>query len=424
MSTASTSEASIDSSIHVAERSPRVHRAWRIAMALFGTVVPLAGVSAQSALATGPGARASDSSSTTMVARAAPSRASLAPRAELGMLWGVRLPAYDRVDGLSLRWGPRLGFGESIFAEPIVTYRSDLGTIDPMLDGSMRLGPRDTLRVRVGRETATNDAWMRSELLNSLSALWNGNDERNYYRRDLAALTLAHAWSEGSLVLSTFVGASVERGWSVGPDSGDRSAPFSLMRRRNASKGMLRPNPVIARGTIASARAGATMTWWLDDVLTNASVAAEVPWSAPADARFVQLTLDASVAFPTFGAQRLFTAVHAVVTGPDRAPPQRFAYMGGTSTLPTIEPTLALGGDQLLFVQTSYDVPISRFDWPYLGSPMISLVNYVGAAGVHRLPALTDNVGLRASLSYLSAQWLIDPSSRRRAFSVALTVPR
>lgn len=417
MSIASISEASIDSFIHVADRSPRARRAWGIAMALFGAMVPLAGARAQSA-------RASDSSSAPAVERMASSRASLAPRAELGMLWGVRLPAYDRANGLSLRWGPTLGLGESILAQPIVTYRSDLGAVDPALDGSIRLGRRDTLRVRVGRETATNDAWIRSELLNSLSALWNGNDERNYYRRDLAALTLAHAWSEGSLILSTFVGGSVERGWSVGPDSGDRSAPFSLMRRRDASKGMLRPNPGVARGTIASARAGAAMTWWLDDVLTSASVAAEVPWSAPADARFVQLTLDGSVAFPTFGAQRLFTAVHAVVTGPDRAPPQRFAYLGGSATLPTIEPTLALGGDQLLFVQTSYDVPLTRFDWPYLGSPTISLINYVGAAGVHRLPALTDNVGLRASLSYLSAQWVIDPSSRRRVFSVALIAPR
>src|SRR6185437_9745483 len=48
--------------------------------------------------------------------------------------------------------------------------------------------------------------------------------------------------------------------------------------------------------------------------------------------------------FPTFATQHFAFHAHGVLTAGDTAPPQRFAYLGGAGTLPTLD-VLSLGGD-------------------------------------------------------------------------------
>jgi hypothetical protein len=326
------------------------------------------------------------------------------------------------VNGLSLSWGPLLHPTRNVEVEPLVTYRSDLGDIDPTIGSSWRVGVADMVRAYVGRETTTNDRWIRGDLLNSPLALWSGDDERNYHRRDVAALELSRAWNRGPLGVRASLGAETERAWSVNPDSLDDSAPWSVLRRRNAEEGMARPNPPVTKGTISSALAGVRVAWHAEDLQLRLDVRLELPLDAPNGARFAQVTSSLGVAFPTFGVQRFATTIRAVTTGPDVAPRQRWSYLGGPATLPTIEPTLAFGGDQLFFMESTYDVPISRVQVPLVGSPVISLVSMIGGAGEHRLPSLTQNVGVRASLGIVRVTGVIDPKTRRRVTSFGLSL--
>ena len=150
----------------------------------------------------------------------------------------------------------------------------------------------------------------------------------------------------------------------------------------------------------------------------------EVPWQAPGDARFLQITMDGTIQFPTFGLQRFRTDVHIVATPGDTAPPQRFSYMGGSSTLPVIRDLLSLGGDQLLHVDMRYEVPLPRLAVPYAGAPVLALRHRIGSAGIQDVPRFIQNVGATATLSFLRVAYDIDPASRQDHFSVSFSFTR
>jgi hypothetical protein len=107
---------------------------------------------------------------------------------------------------------------------------------------------------------------------------------------------------------------------------------------------------------------------------------------------------------------------HAVVTGNAVAPPQRFAYLGGSGTLATVN-LLALGGDRLLYVQGDYTIPIERVKIRFLGSPFVALRYAAGNAGVGDLPPLIQNVGVGAGVSFIRVDYAIDPARNRSPFS-------
>src|ERR1700716_4611371 len=61
---------------------------------------------------------------------------------------GLRIPSYDRVNGLALPWGPRLDLGEEkLQLDALVTYRSNLGKWDPSLEGFARPGDASGIKV-------------------------------------------------------------------------------------------------------------------------------------------------------------------------------------------------------------------------------------------------------------------------------------
>ncbi|HZK78367.1 MAG TPA: hypothetical protein VFC35_05615, partial [Gemmatimonadaceae bacterium] len=61
---------------------------------------------------------------------------------------GLRIPRYDRVDGIALPWGPMITLGYGRFElDPTVTYRSHLGKFDPYGKGTLRLSPHNALTV-------------------------------------------------------------------------------------------------------------------------------------------------------------------------------------------------------------------------------------------------------------------------------------
>jgi hypothetical protein len=358
---------------------------------------------------------------------------------------GLRIPSYDRVNGLALPWGPKLTLGdEKLEVDGLVTYRSNLGKWDPSLEGFARPGDANEIKFYAGRGTFTNDSWIRSDLANSLAALGVGSDSRNYFRTDRATARFTHTLVASALTLTPFVGGNFERDWSTGSILPPKS-PWSFFGRKDVLK-MKRPNPRVKTGHISSLLAGSGIALSRGgvDAKLDATVEHSLNTSVkldcsglPTDAacvlptvEFTQATLHTEVDFATFGSQTFSFVGHAVfgTSSTNIAPPQRFAYLGGSGTLATVN-LLALGGDRLLYVQADYTVPIDRIQLPMVGSPFIGLRYSAGNAGIGTLPPLIQNLGVGAGVSLFRVDYSIDPArnrsplSRKSAVSFGLSLP-
>jgi hypothetical protein len=192
---------------------------------------------------------------------------------------------------------------------------------------------------------------------------------------------------------------------------------------------MRRPNPPVYKGSISSILGGAgllAVSGGLDarlDATVERSLRITQPdclaspggLICPVLDNFTQLTLDGKTTFPTFGTQTFMFQGHAIFTGGGNLP-QRFGYVGGSGTLPTVD-LLALGGDHLLFVGAEYKVPIDQISIPYIGNPYFSLRYAAGNAGVDGLPTLIQNLGVSLGVALLRIDYSLDPASNRSPFS-------
>jgi hypothetical protein len=355
----------------------------------------------------------------------------------LPMAFGLRIPTYDRVNGLTLPWGPQLNLGdERLQLDALVSYRSNLGKWDPSISGYLRPGGDNEIKIFAGRGTFSNDEWIRSDLMNSLAAIGVGSDARNYFRGDRATARLTHTLQTDAITLTPFIGGNLERDWSTGSLVPTKS-PWSFYGRKGALR-MRRPNPPVAAGHIGSIIGGSGILVERGSVNARLDVAVEhalktsftgvCAFCEASDDKFTQYTLDSKIQFPTFGAQTFAFMGHAVLTGTTPAPPQRFAYLGGSGTLATVD-LLALGGDRLLYVQGDYIIPIERVKIRFLGSPFVALRYAAGNAGIGELPPLIQNVGVGLGVSFFRVDYAIDPArnrspfSRRSATTVGLSLP-
>jgi hypothetical protein len=156
---------------------------------------------------------------------------------------------------------------------------------------------------------------------------------------------------------------------------------------------------------------------------------------------FAQGTLDGRIAFPTFGTQSLQVDGHVVVSWAGEpvstvipfpgtpgieqrgAPRQRWAYIGGWGSIPTLG-LLERGGDELIFLDGRYNVPIDRVQLPFIGPPVVSLRSILAGADVQRWPSLAQAVGIRLAVSSIYGEWLVDPANRHNFFRVGLSIVR
>lgn len=352
------------------------------------------------------------------------------PPITLPMGIGLRVPSYDRVNGLTIPWGPQLILGdERVQLDALVRYRSNLGKWDPSLEGFLRPGDANEVKLYVGRGTFTNDSWIRSDLLNSLAALAVGSDARNYFRADRASLRFTRTLSTPAITLTPFIGGNMERDWSTGSLDPQKS-PWSFFGSKSKLK-MRRPNPPVSKGRINSFFGGSGIAIARGGLDGSLDVTVEHAFKAPTflcavvppvgppacgDAAFTQTTIDSRVKFPTFGTQTFEFKGHALLAGGDILPPQRFAYLGGSGTLATVN-LLALGGDNLLYVSGDYVIPIDRIVLPFVGSPFVALTYAAGNAGLGTIPALIQNVGAGAGVSLFRVDYSIDPAQNRSPLS-------
>jgi hypothetical protein len=344
-------------------------------------------------------------------------------RFSLPFVYGFRLPTYDRVDGVSLPFGPLVSFDTGDVAiEPIVTWRTHIGQLDPALRVSAQRGRRNRFDAYAGRATFSNDRWIHGDIVNSVNTLFSGTDTRNYYRADRVEATAHRLWESVTGQVEPFAGARWERSRSVGSPTVPDGVPWSLFGRRDTTT-MSRPNPPVTGGRITSILGGVRADWQLGGVDARATLGLEGGVDAPNDGRFVQGTVDGRVTFPTFHTQTFQIETHLVLTGGDETPTQRYVHIGGSGTISTLE-TLEQRGDQLLFIDSRYHIPLARPRLPLVGGPVFTIRHVLGAAGVRSLPDLEQNIALRLTLAILRLEVVVDPARDEVKTGVALSFSR
>ena len=220
--------------------------------------------------------------------------------------------------------------------------------------------------------------------------------------------------------MEPLAGVLVERAWSAAVDSG-ASRPFTAIGRDDARQGARRPNPAVTGGRITSAVAGARYERAQGGVRGRAVAQVEQALAVSRAGRFTRTVLDVSLVRGSGDARQLaFFAHGAFVAGGD-VPTQRYAYLGGGPTLPTLY-LLEQGGDRLLWGEARYTVPVPRVRVRVAGPPSVTLRAMAGAAGVGTLPAFTPNLGLRLSVSGVRADFVFDPTGRTRGPQISLGV--
>ena len=323
--------------------------------------------------------------------------ADIAPVFSLAGISGLLLPTYERVDGLSLPVGATVASpGSLVSLTPTATYRSRLGTVDP--GGTFLVTPSSGVRVEFtgGRTTRTNDAWIYSDPINSLTSFFVGIDTRNYFRSVGGDARIIATVDRSSFLLQPYVGARVER---VSPISATGDV-WSMFERGDTLR-LARLNPPVERGDIRSALAGADWELFANDITGHGYLRAEQSFDTPdGTSNFLQFTLHSSIQFPTFGSQSLKVKVHGVAGFGDATPMSRFAYLGGSGTLATLD-LLEQGGNTLLYVENRYLIPIEAIQLPVIGAPVLTLRDAFGASGTGRLPELQHEVGVGIGMSAL-----------------------
>jgi hypothetical protein len=319
------------------------------------------------------------------------------PAFALAGFHGLVVPRYDRVDGLSLPVGAVVstptGFAQ---LQADATYRSRLGIVDP--GGTLTITPSPHLRfvARGARDTRTNDDWIYSDFVNSLTSFFAGVDARNYFRSSGGSARLIATVDRGNLRLEPYVGVRLERVSSISATGN----VWSFLKRED-TLGMRRPNPAVEFGDLQTGLAGIDWKVESEGFSGRGYVRGEQSFATPdGTTRFFQLTLDGTAEFPTFHTQSLRVKAHGVVSSGDAVPRSRYAYLGGSGTLATLD-LLEQGGTELLYVENRYLIPIEAIQIPFVGAPVLSVRDAFGAAGVGSLPSLQHEIGAGIGISAL-----------------------
>jgi len=343
------------------------------------------------------------------------------PLFSLAGLQGLLRPAYDRVDGLSLPVGATVALPSGLASlQARATYRSRLGTVDP--GATLLIAPSSRLRLEVdgGRDTRTNDDWIYSDLVNSLTTLFAGTDTRNYFRSTGADGRLIGTIDRSSYLIEPYVGSRLERVSAISA-TGDVWSMFG----RDDSLRMRRPNPLVEGGDIRTALAGVDWEVFAGDITGHGYLRAEQSFGTPTGtSNFLQFTVHGSVRFPTFGTQSLHVKVHGVGSVGDQVPMARWAYLGGSGSLATLD-LLEQGGSTLLFVENEYQIPIEAIQVPFIGAPVLTIRDAFGGAGVGGLPSLQHEIGAGIGVTGLHLDVNQGVAGRKRtkiSFGISLSM--
>ena len=338
-------------------------------------------------------------------------------------LRGLRIPSYDRVNGLTL------GLGAGYFLPPT-------GPIEPLVRGRVAYHARRrtfsggaelalirepvTLRFGAERATFTNDEWIRSTPFNTLAFLAHGKDYRDYYEADRAYAGVEHVAGDDPTRLSWSLTAQVEDARSL--DAGD---PWTVF-----SPDSVRPNPAVAENRISSLVLGAGLDVERATFAANASGLIELAGEvAGGDHDFARFQIGGEWAMAALANHTLVLEgqFRGPLPGTDSLPRQRWTFVGGSGTLYTFE-VAEFPGDRVAFVETEYIIPFPEtLRLPVIGTPALELIHHAGMAWSHGVDRdFEQNVGLRLRFPLVWARVVTNPRSARDdlEFAVGVSLPR
>lgn len=287
---------------------------------------------------------------------------------DLDGLSGLRLPAARRVDGWSLRVGGRVQAVDAAW-QPSLHLAGAFHTGGERVVGSARHlwypSGRWRLGVEGGRGTRTRERWIRSDVANTLTYVFGGDDYRNYYESDRVRLVAEHDLGGGESL-------RLEAGWER-----VRSLPA---REAGGLFGddSVEPNPPVDAGDVWPARVEARIRResGLDSLAIDLSVeAADASVAGDFSYLFAEARLDWQL--PAALGHRI--EVDGLARG-DLAgtlPRHRWSAIGGAGTLPALD-LLQFRGPRLLFGRVTYLVPVPALRVPRLGGPELLLRGATG----------------------------------------------
>lgn len=313
------------------------------------------------------------------------------PLLELDGVFGFGPPTYDRVDALGLRWGAGLLLPPLRRIQPRLNgwigYASGRGAVNGGLELEARRG-RTRFAVGAEERTATQDAWIRGDLRNSLSFLAKGSDQRNYYEAEAAYAELSREFGRDGLGGIARLRAQLERDESLGAGS-----PWVVLGDG------FRFNPPIDDGRISSILVGLAGEWI--GRFAAAQVGADLEFAEDVlggDFSFGRFVLSGEWAMDALANHLLQVEwrFQGPLPGTASLPRQRWSFVGGSSTLPTFATGQFLG-DRLVFAETRYIVPLpQRFSLPIVGPPDLKFFHAFGMAWTDDVRRdLEQNIGIR-----------------------------
>lgn len=320
---------------------------------------------------------------------------------ELTGLYGLHLPSYQRVDGVTLGWGASAR-AVGLPAQPELSVDARFHTQGTgQGEGTLTLSLNPTGGIRVSamaeRSTRTMDQWIRGDATNSLSYLLGLDDFRDYYQSERVRLevasTASRAWSPSV--------------WVEGEEAASLDArPLWILFDDDED---VRPNPAIDPGRTWAAGIDLSFRRRTGDSRLTARIGAAASDSTVAG-DFSYLLGEANVGYqgPGFGSHRVevYGIARADVAG--ELPRQRWSALGGTGTLPALE-TLALKGPRLLFASVTYLVPIETLRAPVLGPPRLFVRNAAGTAWREgETIRLEDNLSVGVRYLFLELSLAVD----------------
>ncbi|MBR9988257.1 MAG: hypothetical protein KFH98_00805 [Gemmatimonadetes bacterium] len=337
-------------------------------------------------------------------------------------IMGLQIPTYDRVDGLTLSAGagymlPRIGD-----LEPVVRTRLDYRTERSAFTGGLELAAtrrRTEVAAGVERTTVTNERWIRSDLVNSISSIVTANDRRDYYTADRGYAELRRMLEGGARITNAFVRAQVEDASPLVAGN-----PWSIIGDFRSD------NLAVTDSRIMSAVIGAGSVWTLPSHLMEIHAAVEFATDAfDGDFSFGRYEIDADWAMAALANHtlRIQPHVQGPLPGTESLPLQRWSFVGGSGTLYTYDDA-EFRGDRVAFVETEYSIPLPRrLAVRFLGRPHIDLLHAAGMAWTaEESPGLEQNIGVRLRFSMLYLRAVTHPSrfNDDLEFTAGVTFPR
>ncbi len=336
-------------------------------------------------------------------------------------------PTYDRVNGLSVHASANINPTREPDGPRINVWGSYRFLQENKLGGGARW--RVPLRAHglvftgeASRATRTNDAWIRGDVANSVRALVLGRDYRDYWDADVFRALVERPVGKPLIAGETWLGPRA--GVQV---SNDRAlptrSPWALLDR----EGLERENPPALEGTLVSLLAGTHFAWRGMSTTFDGDVDVEHALDAPDGATFTQVRLEGDYRTRALRTHQLQVYLRAMAPlGSNGAPPQRMGILGGGGTFST-EPIAFFRGDHLVYVESSYVIPLTGILLPVVGSPSVEAVHVAGAAWTgDDEPEWVQNAGVGVIFALVRARVLLNPADRplEPRFSFGFYIPQ